>query len=537
MIKNLFKVSAVLATMVLSATSVYAQTSEKLPESTKLSSVTGKAAELYSPTKDYSITDYPQVAVLTDAIDEVATPSEATPSDAENGNPLDFFIAQGNVTIERQYMSEFVDAILQTGDTYINVTPLVKWGSEDPDVIVADQGRLYAADAGSTVVTAEFLGKTIEIEVTVDEAYDFEGDSKDLLATPRIRGSRQESLDKAVKMIDVAWTPVKKFMGWRNTNGTEYWFNAGQQYKGIVYTQTDNMVDEDSFLAAMSKPDFYDIWTSSAGREMASYGNDCSGFVSIAWGQPRTGTVTMFDGIGTKYKKVGTYDKNKMLASELKTAYNLLQPGDAVVSSAKKHTFLIKSVNPGAQTVDVYEQTPGHAVRATWTYDNMAAGKYAPFTVFSTTTDGWVQENGNWYYYQNGSKLKGWQLISGEYYYLGTDGIMTTGWQMVDGVYYYMHSNGVMAHSEWIQDKNNGLWYYLHGNGAMAADEWIGSDSGEWYYVKPVGYMATNEWVDWTARDGYWYWVQEDGKMFRNGSLVINGVMRHFDANGRCTNP
>ena len=40
---------------------------------------------------------------------------------------------------------------------------------------------------------------------------------------------------------------------------------------------------------------------------------------------------------------------------------------------------------------------------------------------------GWIEENGNWYYYHNGVMLTGWQMINGEYYYLGTDGVMTTG--------------------------------------------------------------------------------------------------------------
>ena len=150
---------------------------------------------------------------------------------------------------------------------------------------------------------------------------------------------------------------------------------------------------------------------------------------------------------------------------------------------------------------------------------------------------GWIEENGNWYYYHNGVMLTGWQMINGEYYYLGTDGVMTTGWQLIDGVYYYMHSDGKMAHSTWMQDKDNGLWYYLHGDGHMAANEWIGSDSGGWYFVKEAGYMATNEWIDRTAVDGYWYWVQKDVKMFSNGSLVINGVTRHFDSQGHCLNP
>lgn len=497
----------------------------------KISDVTGKAAALYSPTQDYSIEDYPQLAALMDDSNGIATPSEATPKAA-----LDLLVAQGDVNIQRQYMSEFVDAIVQTADTYINVTPLARWSSADEDIVIADRGRLYGVNKGSTTVKVEILDKSHEINVTVDENYESESNPHNQPRTPKLAGSRQESLDKALKMINVTWTSAKRFLGWKNSNDTEFWFEAGKTYSGIPYTQTDFMVDEDEFIHALSEPDFYTVWANTDGREMARYGNDCSGFISIAWGQERTGTVTMFDAIGTTYKKVGSYNKDNIDAAELKRAYNSLQPGDAVVSKEKTHAFLIVSVNPADQIVEAYEQTPATARVATWKYDKMADGKYVPFTIFDTSSDGWMQENGTWYYYQNGTKLTGWQQIDGQYYYLGTDGAMTTGWQMVSGVYYYMHSTGIMAHSEWIQDKNNGLWYYLHGNGSMAADEWI-ETRGVWYYVKPAGYMATNEWVDWTGRDGAWYWVLEDGSMFRNGSRVINGVTRHFDADGRCTNP
>lgn len=175
-----------------------------------------------------------------------------------------------------------------------------------------------------------------------------------------------------------------------------------------------------------------------------------------------------------------------------------------------------------------------HAGMDTDHLSDIGTVKIKSYTNSDIDKNGWIEENGNWYYYHNGVMLTGWQMINGEYYYLGTDGVMTTGWQLVDGVYYYMHSTGIMAHSEWVQDKNNGLWYYLHGDGHMAANEWIGSDSGGWYFVKEAGYMAKNEWI---SVGGYWYWLQEDGKMFSNGSLVINGVTRHFDSQGHCLNP
>ncbi len=79
--------------------------------------------------------------------------------------------------------------------------------------------------------------------------------------------------------------------------------------------------------------------------------------------------------------------------------------------------------------------------------------------------NGWVSENGTWYYYADGAKQTGW-LYSGAWYYLDANGAMVTGWVYV-GAWYYMGSNGAMA-TGWLYD--SGYWYYLTGSGAMAAN-------------------------------------------------------------------
>ena len=139
-----------------------------------------------------------------------------------------------------------------------------------------------------------------------------------------------------------------------------------------------------------------------------------------------------------------------------------------------------------------------------------------------TSKQGWVKENGSWYFYQNQKPVtKQWQGN----YYLKADGKMAEkewiydpdyqGWYYLqsDGSYaystwqgdYYLNPNGKMAIAEWVYDKNYKAWYYLKGDGSYAQDEWVGS-----YYLKSNGKMAALEWIYDKSYEA-WYYLKSDG--------------------------
>ena len=139
-----------------------------------------------------------------------------------------------------------------------------------------------------------------------------------------------------------------------------------------------------------------------------------------------------------------------------------------------------------------------------------------------TSKQGWIKENGSWYFYQNQKPVtKQWQ---GDYY-LKADGKMAEkewiydadyqGWYYLqsDGSYaystwqgdYYINPNGKMAMAEWIYDKNYKAWYYLKGNGSYARSEWQKD-----YYLKADGKMAVSEWVQ-NSFENAWYYLKGDG--------------------------
>ena len=68
-----------------------------------------------------------------------------------------------------------------------------------------------------------------------------------------------------------------------------------------------------------------------------------------------------------------------------------------------------------------------------------------------TSKQGWVKENGFWYFYQNQKPvMKQWQ---------GN---------------YYLKADGKMAEKEWIYDPDYQGWYYLKAYGTYAHSAWLG---------------------------------------------------------------
>lgn len=86
----------------------------------------------------------------------------------------------------------------------------------------------------------------------------------------------------------------------------------------------------------------------------------------------------------------------------------------------------------------------------------------------------WVQKGDYWLRYdENGQALRNawFNDTNGKWYYMQTNGYMTTGWRFIDGDWYYFNQSGEMT-TGWVKSED-GTWYYLKESGKMARNETI----------------------------------------------------------------
>ena len=182
----------------------------------------------------------------------------------------------------------------------------------------------------------------------------------------------------------------------------------------------------------------------------------------------------------------------------------------------------------------------------------------------SSSKNGWVKENGSWYYYLNGKPVsnqfqdlyylksdgkmaeKEWVYDSyyGSWFYLKEGGAyVNSQWYKVDGSWYYfksggymarnawqgsyyLKSSGAMAESEWIYDSNYKSWYYLKSNGVYLRSAWQGS-----YYLKSDGKMADKEWI-YDSNYGSWFYLKEGGAYVNSQWYKVDGLWYYFKSGG-----
>lgn len=161
----------------------------------------------------------------------------------------------------------------------------------------------------------------------------------------------------------------------------------------------------------------------------------------------------------------------------------------------------------------------------------------------------WLYLGGNWYFLNNSGELRtGWLKDGDAWYYLDRQsGTMVTGWKEIDGKRYFFDQKGVMktgwflVDGQWFYSEGSGAmrtgwlksgvtWYYLDENGAMKTGwKQLGKD---WFYFNPDGKMRTG----WLQSSGKWYYFNDYGNM-RTGTLWLPEGNKYyfFDENGAMT--
>ncbi|QNU67673.1 hypothetical protein EHE19_004150 [Ruminiclostridium herbifermentans] len=303
-----------------------------------------------------------------------------------------------SVIIESNGYSEFIDAIATLEDnSEKNVNYDAVWETDNPDVAIVMEGRILAEGKGHAKIKVSYGGFERFIDVQVLKEVDLikeakalnqklkntssNSNSKSISTFSLTSNERQAIYDRAMTMLSYVWTPTKNLS--KRGGGV---FTAGTSYLGLPYTQ-EKQVDRNGFIAAMSYSDFYTPQPYYDTKwnlfYQPKYGNDCSGFTSFSWGILRQTTLDFYNGLGTTYPKVGSYNENSPSTTDLLASYQLLQMGDAVVyrNSAGGHVFLISVNFTNESRVQAFEQAGPVCSITYWTYSQLASQKYMPFTL------------------------------------------------------------------------------------------------------------------------------------------------------------
>ena len=100
-----------------------------------------------------------------------------------------------------------------------------------------------------------------------------------------------------------------------------------------------------------------------------------------------------------------------------------------------------------------------------------------------------------------------------------------TGWVQENGEWFWYDRDGSRVEDEWKKSGDDWYWLDSEENGAMALDKLI-EDDGDTYYVNSTGAMVRNAWVSIVNEDQdddedpaeyNWYYFQSNGKAYKKG--------------------
>lgn len=153
------------------------------------------------------------------------------------------------------------------------------------------------------------------------------------------------------------------------------------------------------------------------------------------------------------------------------------------------------SVSSGAfACLTGWQFTGGDMDRSIFYLDANAWNKIASGdgTIANQVTNGFVQNNGQWQYFENNIAVKNaWRLVDKLWYYLDGSGNLESGWQKINNKWYFLNDqhDGTFGAAKTGWNQINNRWYYMDKDNAWCLTGWQEID-GKKYYFDP-----TNAWM------------------------------------------
>lgn len=198
----------------------------------------------------------------------------------------------------------------------------------------------------------------------------------------------------------------------------------------------------------------------------------------------QVGGTNRINGFGTPNFGNDTCTAEELVAVELAEIGYIEKASNSQLGDIERNsTDAEKRANPGKNNYTKFGKFYG-IVDGQWCEMSQAWSGYIACKSHNSKT-GWEQENGGWYYYQDGMKVKNkWLLLDNRWYaFVGDGRAVQNDWFYSNGSWYYLGSDCAMLENQWFQYK--GLWYYLTpGSGNMVVNAYVRDKRGYCYCGK-----------------------------------------------------
>jgi len=157
------------------------------------------------------------------------------------------------------------------------------------------------------------------------------------------------------------------------------------------------------------------------------------------------------------------------------------------------------SVSSGAfACLTGWQFTGGDMDRSIFYLDANAWNKIASGdgTIANQVTNGFVQNNGQWQYFENNIAVKNaWRLVDKLWYYLDGSGNLESGWQKINDKWYFLNDqhDGTFGAAKTGWNQINNRWYYMDKDNAWCLTGWQEIDGKKYYFDPENAWMLTGD--------------------------------------------
>ena len=173
------------------------------------------------------------------------------------------------------------------------------------------------------------------------------------------------------------------------------------------------------------------------------------------------------------------------------------------------------SVSSGAfACLTGWQFTGGDMDRSIFYLDANAWNKIASGddTIANQVTNGFVQNNGQWQYFENNIAVKNaWRLVDKLWYYLDGSGNLKSGWQKINDKWYFLNDqhDGTFGAAKTGWNQINNRWYYMDKDNAWCLTGWQEIDGKKYYFDPENAWMLTGD----QTIDGVEYVFADNGSL------------------------